>query len=887
MPPENTAPAPLAQPAPGSIAAARRPLPEPPEAALPVLVWLLDSLRLGGAERLALAFAQEYIHRGGQVRLVSMSAAPGAEQALESEALRLRLDWTCLHARHLRDRAAWRRLRSILDTSRPAVLHAHLRYATLWGALAAWRRRPPLPLVVTLHILPQRERLRRRTLARLERWALNHIASRVLVLGPAQAAAWTRAGLDPRRLLELPNGVCRDTPALDARARLRAALDIPLEAPVFLTVAAVRVDKGWRDWLEVQSCLSQRTEPPPHFIWLGAGPEAELLRRAAQGRTGVHLPGLQLNVADWLAAADVFLFPSHQEAMPTALAEALAAGLPAAAYALPPNREVAARYGAVHWAPLGDSAALAQAAIAALSSPHPAGATAAFPPETDVAAWVTRLTALYRHLAPVPRPAPHRLRIPTPRRHSRARHADPPARQTPSILIIEFFSRGGLFHYSLQLAMALARQGAAVTLLTGRKPELVPPPLPGLRFAPVLPTWNPRQPGRGAWRLALRRFLHGLCYARAWWHALRWVRWHRPDWVLLGDLEHRCDAWAVAWLRRRGVAIADICHNPAMFDRRLWRGMHRQQTGELPDSGPQKSAPSAAGWGPRAVGAPLPRDPRPLTRHAAWRQRALSRFNVTFVHAVALAAQVAQFTRHPPVVIPHGNESLFLAAETPGPDWRHRWGWPAGRRAALLFGTLTEYKGLPTLIAALAAIPPSARPGVVVAGFPAADVDPRRWRQLATAHGLDAWLRWELTYIPSPQVAGLFRAVDFVVLPYWEASQSGVAHLALTFSRPVIATTTGGLPEVIHSEENGLLVPPRDAAALAGALERMTTSAALLQRLSAGAAASCRAHDWGAIAARMRGHFLACGAATTPAGHANPAGCPAATATASVPPAPN
>jgi glycosyltransferase involved in cell wall biosynthesis len=52
----------------------------------------------------------------------------------------------------------------------------------------------------------------------------------------------------------------------------------------------------------------------------------------------------------------------------------------------------------------------------------------------------------------------------------------------------------------------------------------------------------------------------------------------------------------------------------------------------------------------------------------------------------------------------------------------------------------------------------------------------------------------------------------------------------------------GGLPEVVTDGENGLLIPPRDAGALAGALERLLTDPAGAQRLGANARAHVRDH---------------------------------------------
>jgi glycosyltransferase involved in cell wall biosynthesis len=51
--------------------------------------------------------------------------------------------------------------------------------------------------------------------------------------------------------------------------------------------------------------------------------------------------------------------------------------------------------------------------------------------------------------------------------------------------------------------------------------------------------------------------------------------------------------------------------------------------------------------------------------------------------------------------------------------------------------------------------------------------------------------------------------------------------------RPVVATKIGGVPELVEDGVNGLLVPPKDPAALAAALDRVITDGALADRLAA------------------------------------------------------
>src|SRR5690606_35012391 len=84
-------------------------------------------------------------------------------------------------------------------------------------------------------------------------------------------------------------------------------------------------------------------------------------------------------------------------------------------------------------------------------------------------------------------------------------------------------------------------------------------------------------------------------------------------------------------------------------------------------------------------------------------------------------------------------------------------------------------------------------------------------------------------------VSGLFRRASVVVLPYTDATQSGVSAMAFACSRPVIATEVGDVPEVVIEGQTGLLVPPRDAQALADAMERLIVDRALRARLGTGA----------------------------------------------------
>jgi glycosyltransferase involved in cell wall biosynthesis len=71
---------------------------------------------------------------------------------------------------------------------------------------------------------------------------------------------------------------------------------------------------------------------------------------------------------------------------------------------------------------------------------------------------------------------------------------------------------------------------------------------------------------------------------------------------------------------------------------------------------------------------------------------------------------------------------------------------------------------------------------------------------------------------------------DIAVLPYVEASQSGIAPMSFKRGRPVIATPVGGLPEQVRHGETGLLTDDVSATALAASIRRFAEDRKLLRR---------------------------------------------------------
>src|SRR5262249_54272891 len=110
------------------------------------------------------------------------------------------------------------------------------------------------------------------------------------------------------------------------------------------------------------------------------------------------------------------------------------------------------------------------------------------------------------------------------------------------------------------------------------------------------------------------------------------------------------------------------------------------------------------------------------------------------------------------------------------------------------------------------------------------------------AAALDGYVRFDGA-LPQEEVARALRACDVFVLPCRRdrhGDMDGIPTVfmeAMATGRPVVSTAISGIPELVRDGETGLVVPPDDAGALAGALARLGRDSGLRQRLAVAARA--------------------------------------------------
>lgn len=215
-----------------------------------------------------------------------------------------------------------------------------------------------------------------------------------------------------------------------------------------------------------------------------------------------------------------------------------------------------------------------------------------------------------------------------------------------------------------------------------------------------------------------------------------------------------------------------------------------------------------------------------IVKHRGDRQSRLTaltnKFNIRYadkiiVHGQKLKEQmINEFKRSPESieVIMRGDYYSFYNLGGPQRKYLQEEG-----HLILFFGRIWEYKGLEYLIRAEPLISkevPDAR--IVIAGE--GENFNKYYKMIVNKE------RYIILnhHIPDEMVGELFEKCCVVVLPYVEASQSGVIPLAYAFKKPVVVTNVGSLPEVVDDGETGYIVPPRDPEKLAKAIIDLLTN---------------------------------------------------------------
>ena len=350
--------------------------------------------------------------------------------------------------------------------------------------------------------------------------------------------------------------------------------------------------------------------------------------------------------------------------------------------------------------------------------------------------------------------------------------------------------RGGIAHYATRLNRALRDLVGALGQVS---------------FHRQYPAWlypgnGDTEPGAGGGRDPDVDYVLDPLSPASWWRALSLIRARRCEVVIF-------HWWTLFWapvfalmatvLRRRKVRVVFLCHNLADHDA---RGLK--------------------------------------VRISNW---LVSRADAYIVHSAEQAAALAALRPDAPVLQRlHPIYDRFPAPASELP--------PRGRLEVLFFGFIRPYKGLPVLLEALHLLDD---PDVFVT-IVGESWDPEEQRRLEAAHDRTRTrLESRLEYVDDATAAAYFARADVVVLPYLNATGSGVVALAYHYGKPVIASAVGGLKDAVVPGATGWLVEPGSAQVLCDTLRGLDRSSAMAMK--EGIASFVEENSWEAFAGHVVG----------------------------------
>lgn len=186
-------------------------------------------------------------------------------------------------------------------------------------------------------------------------------------------------------------------------------------------------------------------------------------------------------------------------------------------------------------------------------------------------------------------------------------------------------------------------------------------------------------------------------------------------------------------------------------------------------------------------------------------------------------------------VIPHGSNALFFTSSVSKQAARTYLNIPLNKKVILFFGLIKPYKGLEYLVQAFSQIKEQVQDAMLLIAGRIADEDHatyKRYAELLSQLCDKDSTKCITEYVLFDDIRYFFSAADIVVLPHVKPSQSGVLLLAVAAGKPVVVTDAGGLSELVENGRSGFVVSPKDSKALAEASIKILNTRGLLERMS-------------------------------------------------------
>lgn len=239
------------------------------------------------------------------------------------------------------------RLLALLKREKPDLVQTQMLRADIYGRwAAAFTQVPYITVVQNMDVWKRSGRLFDRYAAWLDARQLKRARAIVAVSNAVARDCMARQGIKETLIKVIPNSVdvkrfLGPFTSTD-RAHWRTSVGVPMDSLVISDTGRFTAQKAPDVWLAA-AALVLHTRPAVHFVHANAGPLLSPTREQATRlgiRNHLHFVGERGDIPQLLHASDIFVLDSRFEGLPTALMEAMVAGLPCVASNVSGNPEL-------------------------------------------------------------------------------------------------------------------------------------------------------------------------------------------------------------------------------------------------------------------------------------------------------------------------------------------------------------------------------------------------------------------------------------------------------------------------------------------------------------------------------------------------------------------
>lgn len=258
---------------------------------------------------------------------------------------------------------------------KPDIVHTWLYHADLLGGLAA-RLAGIRRVVWTLRQSNLSPHLNKRStllVVQICSWLSRWLPKQILSCSDQACRTHAAVGYCQKKMRVIPNGFDLDrfVPSISARESVRAEIGVVDDVQLVGLVARYDPQKNHLGFV-VAASLIHKVRPTVHFLWVGAGVDKENIALSeaiahANLQDVSHMLGRRDDMPRLMASLDVLVSPSHGEAFPNVIGEAMSCAVPCVVTDVGDSAEIVGDTGKV--VPAGDMGGIARHVVDLLSLP--------------------------------------------------------------------------------------------------------------------------------------------------------------------------------------------------------------------------------------------------------------------------------------------------------------------------------------------------------------------------------------------------------------------------------------------------------------------------------------------------------------------------------------